>query len=268
MRTSVAAALAALALAAPSTLAAGGDPVASTGSATSVTATSAVIGGTVNPNGSATTYQVQYGTSGAYGSATAPGSAGSGTTATTISVPIGGLAPNTTYHYRVVATNPTGTGDGTDATFTTVEGAAVAHAARPHLGHRHLGARRRERQPQRRRDERDLPVRAHDRLRVDQRRHLGRRGHLAAARAGDHRGAGARHGLPLPRHRDERRRHDLRRRHRIRHREGGTGRDHGRGEHRAQRMAPASRAPSFPPASRPPTSSSTGRHLHTVSRPR
>lgn len=119
MRTSVAAALAALALAAPSTLAAGGDPTAGTGSATSVTATGAVIGGTVTPNGSATTYQVQYGTSGAYGSATAPGSAGSGTTATTISVPIGGLAPNTTYHYRVVATNPSGTGDGTDATFTT-----------------------------------------------------------------------------------------------------------------------------------------------------
>ncbi len=121
MRTSVAAALAALALAAPSTLAAGGDPVASTGSATSVTATGAVIGGTVNPNGSATTYQVQYGTSGAYGSATAPGSAGSGTTATTISVPIGGLAPDTTYHYRVTATNPSGTGDGTDATFTTAK---------------------------------------------------------------------------------------------------------------------------------------------------
>jgi hypothetical protein len=119
MRTSVAAALAALALAAPSPLAAGGDPAASTGSATSVTATGAVIAGTVNPNGSATTYQVQYGTSGAYGSATAPGSAGSGTTATTISVPIGGLAPDTTYHYRVTATNPSGTADGTDATFTT-----------------------------------------------------------------------------------------------------------------------------------------------------
>ena len=119
MRTSVAAALAALALAAPSTLAAASDPVASTGGATSVTSSGAVIAGTVNPNGSATTYQVQYGTSGAYGSATAPGSAGSGTTAMSISVPIGGLAPDTTYHYRVVATNPSGTGDGADATFTT-----------------------------------------------------------------------------------------------------------------------------------------------------
>lgn len=54
-------------------------------------------------------------------SATAPGSAGSGTTATAISVPIGGLAPDTTYHYRVTATNASGTGDGTDATFTTAK---------------------------------------------------------------------------------------------------------------------------------------------------
>ena len=121
MRTSVAVALAALALAAPSTLAAAGGPTASTGSASAVTASSAVITGTVNPNGSATTYQVQYGASAAYGSATAPGSAGSGTAATPISVPIGGLAPDTTYHYRVVATSSNGTVDGADATFTTAK---------------------------------------------------------------------------------------------------------------------------------------------------
>jgi len=121
MRTSVAAALAVLALAAPSTLAAGGAPLASTGSASSVTASTAVISGTVDPNGSATTYQVQYGTSAAYGSATAPGTAGSGTAAAPISVPIGGLAPGSTYHYRVVATNSSGSGDGADATFTTAK---------------------------------------------------------------------------------------------------------------------------------------------------
>lgn len=125
MRTSVAAALAALALAAPSTLAAGANPTASTGGASSVTASSATIAGTVNPNGAATTYQIQYGTSVAYGSATAPGSAGSGTTATTISVPIGGLSPDTTYHYRVLATNSNGTADGADASFTTAKAPPV-----------------------------------------------------------------------------------------------------------------------------------------------
>ena len=180
MRTSVAAALAALALAAPSTLAAGGDPIASTGSATSVTATGAVIAGTVNPNGSATTYQVQYGTSGAYGSATAPGSAGSGTTRDDDQRP--DRRPRPRHHLPLPRHRDEPERDGRRHRRDVHhrQGAAIAHAARPRLGHRDLGARRRERQPQRRRDERDLPVRAHDRLRVDQRRHLGGRGHLAA----------------------------------------------------------------------------------------
>src|SRR5262249_39072236 len=36
-----------------------------------------------------------------------------------VTQPLGGLEPNTTYHFRFVATNGTGTTDGPDATFTT-----------------------------------------------------------------------------------------------------------------------------------------------------
>jgi len=119
-RAAAAAALASLALAATQTLAAGG-PIATTGAASAVTATSAVIAGSVDPNGAQTTYQVQYGPTAAYGSATAPGSAGSGTATVPVSATVGALAPDTTYHYRLVATSANGTSNGADATFTTAK---------------------------------------------------------------------------------------------------------------------------------------------------
>ena len=57
-------------------------PVAVTGSATNVTPTSATLNGTVDPNGRATTWYFEYGTSTSYGSKTADRSAGSGTSTT------------------------------------------------------------------------------------------------------------------------------------------------------------------------------------------
>ena len=56
-------------------------PSAVTGSSTSVTVSSATLNGTVDPNGRATTWYFQYGTSTGYGSRTPAQSAGSGTTA-------------------------------------------------------------------------------------------------------------------------------------------------------------------------------------------
>ena len=100
-----------------------------TGSANSVGTTSATVSGTVNPNGQATTYHFDYGTSTSYGS-TAPGSpypsAGSGTTAQSVSTNLTGLAASTTYHYRLEATNATGTTYGSDQTFTTASGVSNA----------------------------------------------------------------------------------------------------------------------------------------------
>jgi hypothetical protein len=48
-----------------------------------------------------------------------PGSAGSGTTAVNESAAITGLTAGTLYHYRLTATNGTGTTNGSDGTFTT-----------------------------------------------------------------------------------------------------------------------------------------------------
>lgn len=97
-------------------------PTVATGLATNVTRTSATLSGTVNPNGSATTYIFVYGTSSDYYSRrfTSPTSAGSGTATLSESVSISGLTPGTTYHFGISANNPSGTNRGADKTFTTL----------------------------------------------------------------------------------------------------------------------------------------------------
>jgi phosphodiesterase/alkaline phosphatase D-like protein len=94
-------------------------PAAVTGPVTASGSTSATVGGTVNPNGQATTWLVQYGKTTSYGSQTGAFNAGAGTTNTAVSTTLNGLAPGTTYHYRFVATNATGTTQGADAVLTT-----------------------------------------------------------------------------------------------------------------------------------------------------
>jgi hypothetical protein len=91
-------------------------PEANTASATSVGSASAVLHGTVIPNGSETTYYFQYGTTNAYGAQTT-----SRTTGIDLSVAetVTGLSATTTYHYRLVATNASGTSYGPDRTFQT-----------------------------------------------------------------------------------------------------------------------------------------------------
>jgi hypothetical protein len=102
-------------------------PAVTTGAASGVTNTAATLNGTVNPEGAATTYQFQYGTSTSYGSVmpASPANAGSGSSAIGESAGLSGLSAGTTYDYRLVATNATGTTDGSNQTFTTA-------AAPPH----------------------------------------------------------------------------------------------------------------------------------------
>ena len=94
-------------------------PGASTGPATDVTATTATLNGVVNPNKEDTTFYFEYGTTSAYGTKTAVQPPVSGNAGKDVSVAITGLTPGTTYHFRIVATNPSGSDTGTDGVFTT-----------------------------------------------------------------------------------------------------------------------------------------------------
>ncbi|HET6171349.1 MAG TPA: hypothetical protein VFD90_02010 [Gaiellales bacterium] len=94
-------------------------PDATTSAALAVHYADATFTGIVIPRSQETTYQFDWGLTSAYGSTTAPASAGSGAAAVAVSAVIAGLAPSTTYHFRVVATNGAGTTLGTDQSFTT-----------------------------------------------------------------------------------------------------------------------------------------------------
>ncbi len=94
-------------------------PTASTGSASDVTENTAILSGTINPQGAETKFRFEYGTDTSYGSATPWFAAGNGTSELSVNATITGLTPSTTYHFRIVAENSAGTVTGDDATFTT-----------------------------------------------------------------------------------------------------------------------------------------------------
>jgi hypothetical protein len=104
-------------------------PTATTLAAGDVAATTATLNGTVSPNGEETTYRFEYGTTTAYGTLTPSQGPIQGNGDRAVSAAVTGLAPSTTYHFRVVATNPSGTVNGADLTFTT----PAAGAATPVL---------------------------------------------------------------------------------------------------------------------------------------
>lgn len=105
-------------------------PSVTTSPATGVSDTGAKLNGTVNPNGEQTSYAFQWGPTNGYGHETALTSAGSGTSPSSVSATLSGLAPGSTYHFRVIAMNGTGTSVGADETFTTT-GTAPAPSPAP-----------------------------------------------------------------------------------------------------------------------------------------
>ena len=109
-------------------------PVAVTGSATSVTVTSATLNGTVDPNSRATSWYFEYGTSTSYGSKTAAKSAGAGTSTMNVSAPVSGLTRGRLYHYRLVATSDAGTSRGADQTFSTSTAPTVVTGSASSIG--------------------------------------------------------------------------------------------------------------------------------------
>ena len=126
IRWLVALAAAALVVVAPANAA---TPSATTGPVTALGASTATVTGSVNPNGAATTWYVEYGKTTTYGSKTASQNAGSGTSAVAVSVGLTGLTAGTTYHYRVVATNNAGTARGSDGILTTASAPSVTTLA-------------------------------------------------------------------------------------------------------------------------------------------
>jgi hypothetical protein len=85
------------------------------------TATAIDLAASINPDGATTAYRIEYGISTSYGtSIPAPPeevAIGGGDTAVAILQHLTGLSPNTTYHWRIVATNAAGTTDGLDHSF-------------------------------------------------------------------------------------------------------------------------------------------------------
>jgi DNA-binding beta-propeller fold protein YncE len=97
-------------------------PSVVTGGASSVSGSGASLSATVNPNGGDVgECRFEYGTSEGYGSSVACSSLpGSGSSPVAVSASVTGLAANTGYHYRIVASNAGGTSRGADQTFTTL----------------------------------------------------------------------------------------------------------------------------------------------------
>jgi hypothetical protein len=101
------------------TAAAASSPAVKTGSATNIKHTSAVLNGTVNPNGAATKYWFEWGLTTSYGSTSSMHSLSAGTTAVAVHLTTSGLNPGTRYHYRLFAQNKFGVSSGSDHTLKT-----------------------------------------------------------------------------------------------------------------------------------------------------
>jgi hypothetical protein len=121
----------AFALTAPAAAQAATAPGVGTGGAANVAQQTARLTGAINPNGDATTYQFQYGTTSAYGAVTPEQSIGA-TGKKTVTADVSGLAPATTYHYRLIARNGKGLTKGRDRSFKTkAQPLGVTFAATP-----------------------------------------------------------------------------------------------------------------------------------------
>jgi phosphodiesterase/alkaline phosphatase D-like protein len=88
--------------------------------------TTATLNGTVNANGADATVTFEYGLTAAYGKTAfaLPGTV-TGSSNAAVTALLSDLAPDTTYHFRVVAVNAGGTAQGADMTFTTLAAPVV-----------------------------------------------------------------------------------------------------------------------------------------------
>jgi hypothetical protein len=94
-------------------------PAVITNAANNVTASGAVLNGSVNPEGLATTWYFEYGTTTSYGSKTPSKQMAVSPNPTDVNSTVTALAPHSTYHFRLVASSTAGKSYGSDFTFTT-----------------------------------------------------------------------------------------------------------------------------------------------------
>ncbi|HTZ88455.1 MAG TPA: hypothetical protein VMB05_17455 [Solirubrobacteraceae bacterium] len=94
-------------------------PQVATGDAIAISSSGATLTGAVRSRGADARYQFEYGATPAYGSATTTTDNGAGDTGQQVTTTLSGLPPGTTIHYRLVASNPSGTAYGADRAFTT-----------------------------------------------------------------------------------------------------------------------------------------------------
>ncbi len=114
-------------------------PAASTVGVTGITTTGARVTGTVNANGTASSWWVEYGTSTGYGLKSAPVAIGATNNDLDVGANLTGLGSGTLYHARIVISNGNGTTPGDDVTFTT---AGTAGAIPPAVTRRRRAPRR------------------------------------------------------------------------------------------------------------------------------
>jgi hypothetical protein len=94
-------------------------PAAVTSPAEAIEPDGARLVGTVDANGEPTSYVFEYGTTRRLGSRTPDASAGRGSSPRRVTTRVTGLTPNTTYFFRLVASNPSGVDGGAIRSFRT-----------------------------------------------------------------------------------------------------------------------------------------------------
>ena len=95
-------------------------PSATTETVTNLLGDGATLVGSVNPNGGASTVWFEWGSTSALGNVTPQQSIPSGSNPVTATATISSLASNTTYYYRIDATNSAGKSTGNILSFTTL----------------------------------------------------------------------------------------------------------------------------------------------------
>ena len=95
-------------------------PTVSTTAAVDVASFTATLAGVINPNSGQTTYYFTYGTETVDDLQTEPAVLAAGSTAQSVQIAVSSLQSNTTYYYRLVATNSAGTSYGAERTLKTL----------------------------------------------------------------------------------------------------------------------------------------------------